>query len=185
MTDRAVLSGWKIALDDPLSERVAALLKESEQALRAQYRDEHIFTASAAELAAPGCAFLTATRRPSSSPRLETIEPMTHEALSTATPIGCIGLVPTGRNLAEIKRLYVTPAARRKGLARGLVAALEETASAAGVTCLQLETGRAQGAAILLYEAMGYRPIPAFGAYLESPESLCYEKIIPATERVS
>jgi len=184
VTDRAVLSGWKIALDDPLSERVTPLLEESEQALRAQYRDEHIFTASAAELAAPGCAFLTATRG-SSSRRLETIEPMAHEALSTGTPIGCIGLVPTGPNLAEIKRLYVTPAARRKGLARGLVAALEETACAAGVTCLQLETGRAQGAAILLYEAMGYRPIPAFGAYLESPESLCYEKIIPATERVS
>jgi GNAT superfamily N-acetyltransferase len=182
VTDKPFADGWSIGPDDPLSNRVAPLLEESEQALRAQYRDEHIFTASAAELAAPGCVFLTATRKGPPPARLEATDRVAGRAPSAGAPMGCIGLVPTGPNLAEIKRLYVTPTARRQGLARALVEALEESARHAGVTCLQLETGRAQGAAIVLYEAMGYRPIPAFGAYVESPESLCYEKDLTVME---
>ena len=57
---------------------------------------------------------------------------------------------------------------------------MEDTARRGGIGLLQLETGRAPAAAVRLYEALGYRPIPAFGAYRDSPESLCYEKALSA-----
>src|SRR4051794_33496750 len=53
---------------------------------------------------------------------------------------------------AEIKRMYVVPSARRRGLARQLLAELERTAGAEGVVRLVLNTGPEQPAAIAMYE---------------------------------
>jgi GNAT superfamily N-acetyltransferase len=66
---------------------------------------------------------------------------------------------------AEIKRMYVSERARRRGLARLLLAELERTAGAAGVTRLILNTGPEQPQAIALYESAGYEPVPGFGHY--------------------
>jgi GNAT superfamily N-acetyltransferase len=77
-------------------------------------------------------------------------------------PVGCAGLVPLDDRAGEVKRMYVAPAARRRGLARGLLAGLEAAACAAGYTRLRLDTSAGQPEARALYEASGYRPIAAY-----------------------
>ena len=68
-------------------------------------------------------------------------------------------------------------AVRGQGLGRRLVAALETEARARGVRRLILETGIRQAAALALYRATGFQPIPLYGEYCLSPEtSLCLGK---------
>jgi ribosomal protein S18 acetylase RimI-like enzyme len=74
---------------------------------------------------------------------------------------------------AEIKRMYVGPAARGRGLARAMLAHLESTARESGAEVMILETGLAQPEAIALYESAGYHPIPGFGHYRDSPLNRC------------
>ncbi|HEX9336807.1 MAG TPA: GNAT family N-acetyltransferase [Pseudonocardiaceae bacterium] len=79
---------------------------------------------------------------------------------------------------AEVKRMYVVPAARRRGLARLMLAELERTARAAGRRRILLETGSAQPEAIALYESEGYTAVPQFGIYRCEPSSRCYGKAL-------
>lgn len=81
-----------------------------------------------------------------------------------------------GRRIAEIKRMYVVPAARGHGLARTVLAHLERTAVEAGCEALVLETGLRQPEAIALYESSGYRPIDGFGHYRDESLSRCFAK---------
>ena len=91
--------------------------------------------------------------------------------------VGCGAVRMIDSTTAELKRMYVDPKVRGKGVGKALVAALENEARALGVTTVVLETGTRLPAAIGLYEAMGYRRIPLFGEYLSSPEtSLCFGK---------
>lgn len=75
---------------------------------------------------------------------------------------------------AEVKRMYVVPAARGRGHARAMLAHLERTALAAGVDVVVLETGLRQPEAIALYESAGYVPVPGFGHYRDAPLSRCF-----------
>jgi GNAT superfamily N-acetyltransferase len=75
---------------------------------------------------------------------------------------------------AEIKRMYVAPAARRRGLARRMLEHLEESARAAGAAVMILETGTAQPEAMALYVAAAYEPVEPFGLYRDSPRNRCY-----------
>jgi GNAT superfamily N-acetyltransferase len=77
---------------------------------------------------------------------------------------------------AEIKRMYVIPAAQRRGLARRMLAHLEATAAAEGIGALVLETGMKQPEAIELYLSSGYEPIPGFGHYRGSDLSRCFAR---------
>lgn len=77
---------------------------------------------------------------------------------------------------AEIKRMYVTPEARGLGLARRILAALEDDAREAGRARMVLETGSKQPEAISLYTSSGYTPCTRFGHYRCSPLSRCYAK---------
>ncbi len=77
---------------------------------------------------------------------------------------------------AELKRMYVIPEARGRGLARRLLALLEEDARAAGRTRMVLETGVAQPEAIALYVSSGYEPCAKFGHYRHYDTSRCYAK---------
>jgi GNAT superfamily N-acetyltransferase len=77
---------------------------------------------------------------------------------------------------AEIKRMYVVPAARGRGHARAVLAELERTAAAAGRRRLVLETGILQPEAIALYTSSGYEPIAGFGVYRCAPGSRCFAK---------
>ena len=80
---------------------------------------------------------------------------------------------------AEIKRMYVVPAAQRRGLARRMLAHLEATAAEAGIEALVLETGMKQPEAIELYLSSGYEPIPGFGYYCGSDLSRCFGRRLP------
>ena len=84
------------------------------------------------------------------------------------------------RRTAEVKRMYVVPEARARGLARRVLAHLEADAAAAGAEAMVLETGVAQPEAIALYESSGYTPIPSFGLYKDSPLNRCFGKPLPA-----
>lgn len=77
------------------------------------------------------------------------------------------------RETAEVKRMYVAPRARGRGLARSMLAHLEATARAAGARAMVLETGLRQPEALTLYESSGYAQVPGFGYYKDAPLSRC------------
>jgi GNAT superfamily N-acetyltransferase len=92
-------------------------------------------------------------------------------------PAGCVGWRsrrPDGE--AELKRMWVALHARRRGVAKALLAAVEDSARAAGRTRMVLETGVAQPEAMALYAASGYALIPNFGHYADSPLSRSYAR---------
>jgi GNAT superfamily N-acetyltransferase len=78
----------------------------------------------------------------------------------------------------ELKRMYVTPAFRGRGLARAVLAELERTAVDAGFGRLILETGTKQPEAIALYLSAGYAEVPRFGYYAEAPEAVHLGKVL-------
>ncbi|EID53318.1 GNAT family N-acetyltransferase [Saccharomonospora xinjiangensis] len=77
---------------------------------------------------------------------------------------------------AEMKRLYVVPSLRGRGLARTMLAEVERTAVQAGRTRLVLETGTKQPEAIALYRSSGYVDMPGFGVYADDPLSVCLSR---------
>lgn len=83
---------------------------------------------------------------------------------------------------AEIKRMYVVPGARRRGLAERVLAELERTAAEAGLTRLVLNTGPEQPAAVAMYERNGYRPVTPFGHYSCHPDALFFGKTLSAAQ---
>lgn len=77
---------------------------------------------------------------------------------------------------AELKRMFVIAEMRGRGLARRILAALEEDARAAGRTRMVLETGSKQPEAVALYASSGYEPCAKFGYYRHHELSLCFAK---------
>jgi GNAT superfamily N-acetyltransferase len=94
--------------------------------------------------------------------------------------VACGALRPLGDGVAEVKRMYVVPAWRRRGVSKVVLAGLEAAARDRGWTTLRLETGPRQPEAVALYEGAGYRPIGAFGAYAaaDAEDSLFYERVL-------
>lgn len=88
-----------------------------------------------------------------------------------AEPVGCGGWRSHGHggHTAEIKRMYTVPQARGRGIARAILAAVEDSARAYGRTRVILEAGHRQPEAIALYRSAGYEEIPNFGFYREQP----------------
>lgn len=76
----------------------------------------------------------------------------------------------------EIKRMFVVPSARGRGLSRLILAELERTAAEAGARRLVLETGDGQPEAIGLYTSSGYTPIRKFGIHRHAEGAFCYGK---------
>lgn len=143
-------------LEDPAAQRlVAALLAD----LARRYGSEDTAAPpTSEELAPPGGAFFVA--------RLD------------GEPVGCGGLRRHDDRAGEIKRMYVAPSARGRGVARALLAALEDAARAAGYAEVRLETGVEQPEAMQLYTSAGYEPIPGYGHYAASPRSRSYAKAL-------
>ncbi|QSB13585.1 GNAT family N-acetyltransferase [Natronosporangium hydrolyticum] len=85
--------------------------------------------------------------------------------------VGCGGWrgYAQDRAVAELKRMYVAPAARGRGVARRLLEAVEQAARQHGRTRMILECGDKQPEAVTLYRSRGYEPIPHFGYYKDAP----------------
>ena len=97
------------------------------------------------------------------------------------TAVGCGALRGIADGVGELKRMYVVPSARGRGIAKVVLAALEDDARSRGWTTLRLETGPRQPEAIALYTAAGYRPTEAFGAYVtdaNAGDSLYFERAL-------
>lgn len=84
------------------------------------------------------------------------------------------------QKFGEIKRMYVRPAYRGRGLSKAVLAHLESYTRSQGIDLLRLETGLYQTEAISLYEKMGYTRTGPFGPYTDDPLSLLYEKRLGA-----
>jgi GNAT superfamily N-acetyltransferase len=83
---------------------------------------------------------------------------------------------------AEIKRMFVVPEARGTGVSTAILHTLEAFGRERGWRRLLLETGDAQPDAVRFYTREGYTRIPGFGHYADSPTSLCFEKLLIATD---
>lgn len=77
-------------------------------------------------------------------------------------PVGCVGVKGNGGALAEIKRMWIAPAARGLGLARQLMTSAEEAARALGIKTLRLDTNHRLFEAVNLYRKMGWTEIDRF-----------------------
>ena len=94
--------------------------------------------------------------------------------------VGCGG-VGLFEGYAEVKRMFTRPAARGRGVAKAVLARIEDEALRASLPVLRLETGVHQPEAVGLYRAAGFRPCGAFGPYAAMPAaaiatSLFFEK---------
>jgi GNAT superfamily N-acetyltransferase len=110
---------------------------------------------------------------PRASKDLEAIVAYTGE-----TPVGCGALCELESGVGEVTRMFVAPEARRRGVARLVLAALEARARASGYSAVRLGTGVRQPEALALYESRGYRRIPLFGEYQGADLCVCYEKTL-------
>ena len=93
-------------------------------------------------------------------------------------PVGCGAIRPLDARTVEIKRMFVRPVFRRRGIARSILDALEAEARRRGYTRSVLETAARQPEAIALYRRRGYVPIEAFGPYAGNPRALCFGKAL-------
>jgi GNAT superfamily N-acetyltransferase len=127
----------------PASKLLAAMVAEMNE-LYGDIEFPGMPTATPADFAPPAGAFLVGF----------------HEG----EPVCAGGIKRIAPDAAEIKRMYVVPAARRRGVARALLRALEGAARERGYAFLRLDTGPLQQGAMTLYAAEGYTEIANFNA---------------------
>ncbi|MEU0193462.1 GNAT family N-acetyltransferase [Streptomyces afghaniensis] len=146
------------ATDDP---RIQQLIRDLDADLAARYPDE---PCTGGAHISPGIRFLLAE--------------------VDGRPVGCCAVqpFPFPDNAAELKRMYVTPEARGRGIAADVLAEAERTATALGHTEIRLETAVHQPEAIALYTRAGYTLIPNYPPYQHKTLSRCYAKPLPLPE---
>jgi putative acetyltransferase len=145
-----------IARESPRQDDVIALIRQSDALMQSLYPAESNHLVDVESLAAINVHFLVAREQ--------------------GRALGCGAFVLGEAGQAEMKRVFVAPAARGKGVARVLMEALEREAAKLGVTLMQLETGIRQPEAIALYRKFGYAERGPFGTYQPDPLSLFMEK---------
>ncbi|MBF4622401.1 GNAT family N-acetyltransferase [Clavibacter sp. VKM Ac-2542] len=142
--------------ESPRQDDVLPLLRQADDFALALYPAENYHALDVGDLERPGVTFLVAR----------------HDGRA----VGTAAVVDGGDGSAELKRVFVTDAARGLGVGRALLVAAEERARALGAHVMRLETGLPQTAAIAMYERGGYRHVPRFGKYAEDPTSVCMER---------
>jgi putative acetyltransferase len=146
----------RIENEDPAGEDIVALLQHGEAYAAALYPAESNHFLSIESLRAPNVHFIVARDDKG-------------EAVGT-------GAVAINDGWAEVKRMWVVPAARGKGLSKALLADLERRAKDGGAEWLRLETGVANHEALALYERSGFVRREPFADYLPDPLSVFMEK---------
>lgn len=147
---------FAITLEDPAKPEIVALLEDGERYGASLYPAESNHFLSIYELRADNVRFAVA-----------------RDADGVAIATGALAL---NDGWAELTRMWVVPTARGKGLSRAVLAELEASARAAGITLLRLETGIANHEALGLYERSGFVRIGPFGEYRPDPLSVFMEK---------
>jgi len=145
-----------VARESPRQDDVIALIRQSDALMSALYPAESNHLVDIDSLARPHVHVFVARER--------------------GRALGCGAFVPGENGQAEMKRVFVDPAARGKGVARAIMEVLEREAAKLGVTLMQLETGIRQSEAIALYRKFGYVERGPFGVYRPDPLSLFMEK---------
>lgn len=143
-------------LESPIAQQLIAALNADLRARYPEGDDMHYFRLDADEVRPGRGAFVV--------------------AYDAETPVGCGAVRMIDAGVAEIKRMYVSPAVRGRGIARRMLEVLESEARAIGVVKLMLETGTRQPEAIALYSKTGYSRTGAFGDYPPSPLNVFFEK---------
>jgi putative acetyltransferase len=147
-----------IAVEDPAQPDVAPLLQASDAYMASLYPAESNHMLDVASLRQPQVAFLVA--------RVD------------GKALGCGALLDSGEGWAEVKRMFVSPAARGLKLGRRLLDEIEAIAAHRGVRVLRLEMGGLQPEALGLYRSAGFVEIGPFGAYGRDPVSIFMEKTL-------
>jgi GNAT superfamily N-acetyltransferase len=97
-------------------------------------------------------------------------------ARQAGATVGCAGLLFLAESMGEVKRVFVTPVARGRGVGTLLMRAIEDRARACGVGRLRLDTRSNLTEARRLYEREGYQEVPPFN---DDPlANHWYEKVI-------
>ena len=92
--------------------------------------------------------------------------------------VGCGALKHFDDSTAEIKRMYVKPDSRGRGISKSILSELEDKAKELNYNRLVLETGLKQPEAMNLYSKFGYKPLKCYGRHADDPDSRCFEKMI-------
>jgi len=148
----------KVAIEPPRTSDILELLRLGDEYGLSLYPAESYYGLDIDDLEKPGVSVFVAR--------------------DGTTAAGIVALVDRGDTTAEIKRMFVSEAARGLGVAGLLIAALEQYARSTGLTVIQLETGPKQPAAISLYEKHGYQHIAQFGQYIGDASSVCMQKAL-------
>jgi putative acetyltransferase len=93
-------------------------------------------------------------------------------------PVGCGAIKGYSNEAMEVKRMFVQPGKRGKGIASGILKELEIWCKELGYKKCVLETGKRQPEAIKLYKKNQYKRIPNYGQYENVENSVCFEKEI-------
>ena len=145
-----------VAPESPRTADVLPLLRQADEFALALYPAENYHALDVTALERPDVTFFVARE--------------------DGRALGTAAVVDGGDGSAELKRVFVTDAARGLGVGRALLVAAEERARELGADVMRLETGLPQTAAIAMYERGGYRHVPRFGPHAEDPTSVCMER---------
>jgi GNAT superfamily N-acetyltransferase len=99
-------------------------------------------------------------------------------AYENEKPIGCGAIKEFEPGTMEVKRMFVMPEVRKKGIASKILNELEIWSLELSCSKCILETGKRQAEAIGLYKKSGYMAIPNYGQYANVENSVCFEKIL-------
>ena len=149
----------QIAFESPDQADVRHLIAQLDAYLYSLYPPENVYALDIASLLDPSVMFA-----------------VVRDGAGTALGCGAIVIKP---EYGEIKRMFVSPQARGKGVARRLIETLETKAAEQGCQRFMLETGPTMTAALMLYERLGYQRRGAFGDYPEDPLSVFMHKSVP------
>ena len=146
-----------VARTDPHHPQATALLKQSHALMQSLFAPEDNFYLDIDDLVAPDIHFFTAR--------------IGDDTLGT-------GALMIKAAYGEVKSMFVSEAARSKGIAAALLRQIEDTAHNEGLAMLKLETGNVLHAAHRLYARHGFTQCGVFGDYVNAKSSIFMEKTL-------